>query len=145
MLELGIVVGLTQGVSLELGATLPFFEIHTKTHPFLHSILRNKIESFDDKQALKYDSFPFFFWSKFSLSSIAKKFEQVPHFAHSLELLLHEVLESEFENQPSLSLTNSSDPLSNSSLLSRVANFIRNFPQFPGIVLPFQLKLLVSP
>jgi RIC1 len=49
----GIVVGLTQGVSIGLGTPLPFFEIHTKTHPFLHSILRNKIESFDDAQALR--------------------------------------------------------------------------------------------
>lgn len=46
-------VGLTQGVSVGLGTPLPFFEIHTKTHPFLHSILRNKIESFDDAQALR--------------------------------------------------------------------------------------------
>jgi RIC1 len=68
-------------------------------------------------------------------SSIAKKFEYVPHFAHSLELLLHEVLDSECENQHQLPTqpVAKSDPLSDSSLLSRVANFMRNFPQFPGI------------
>eukprot|EP00026_Physarum_polycephalum_P000645 Phypoly_transcript_00646.p1 GENE.Phypoly_transcript_00646~~Phypoly_transcript_00646.p1 ORF type:complete len:1381 (+),score=130.82 Phypoly_transcript_00646:71-4213(+) len=119
--DLGIVVGLTQGVSVGLGSQLPFFEIHTKTHPFLHSILRNKIESFDDSQAL----------------SIAKKFEYVPHFAHSLELLLHEVLESECENQSPASrppTTCDHNSISSSSLLSRVAKFMRNFPQFPDIV-----------
>jgi hypothetical protein len=127
------VVGLTQGVSIGLGAQLPFFEIHTKTHPFLHSILRNKIESFDDAQALRCElvlacsGVMLYF-------SIAKKFEYVPHFTHSLELLLHEVLESECENQPPTKSSSKSDPLSDSSLLSRVAHFMRNFPQFPGIL-----------
>lgn len=73
--------------------------------------------------------------------SIAKKFEYVPHFAHSLELLLHEVLESECENPhpPSRTQTkegedlSQSHPLVDDSLLSRVATFMRNFPQFPGI------------
>jgi hypothetical protein len=53
--------------------------------------------------------------------SITRKFSLIPHFSHSLELLLHETLESE------ANLPDAKD-------LPSVIEFLRKFPQFPGLM-----------
>jgi len=103
--ELGVIIGLTQGISHSPCSRFPFFELRTKTHPFLHSILLHLVEIGDDAQALR----------------IAKKFCFIPHFSHSLELLLHETLEESVE-------------ASRSVVLQNVLKFLRQFPQFPDVV-----------
>jgi hypothetical protein len=66
-----------------VGTDVPYFEITTKTQPFLHSVLRRMIEKGEHAQAIR----------------IATKYSFVPHFSHSLELLLHETLEDEYSKQ----------------------------------------------
>lgn len=104
MNELGVIVGITQEIQYSLCSPYPCFELKVKMHPFLHSILRHLIENKDEETAIK----------------IARKFSFIPHFAHSLELLLHETLEED---------------KTNSETLPRVIEFLRKFSQFPEIVM----------
>ena len=53
-------------------------------------------------------------------NDLPRKFSFIPHFAHSLELLLHETLEEDKNG---------------SETLRRVIEFLRKFPQFPEIVM----------
>lgn len=77
--ELAVVVGIAQRVEATPGSNVPSFVLHTKTHPFLHSILRHLIETDDEERAF----------------DIATRFASVPHFVHSFELLLHETLQDD--------------------------------------------------
>jgi hypothetical protein len=78
--ELAVVVGIAQRVEPTPGSSVPSFVLHTKTHPFLHSILRHLLETGDEEHAF----------------DIATRFASVPHFVHSLELLLHETLQDDY-------------------------------------------------
>jgi hypothetical protein len=55
--------------------------LNKQTHPFLHSILRYLVEKGQEEEAIK----------------VANKYSFIPHFTHSLELLLYETLEDEFQ------------------------------------------------
>jgi hypothetical protein len=80
-----VIVGVSQGFSsppASFGQGGPVFELQTKTHPFLHSILRRMIEKEIDITGVM---------------AMARKYSNVPHYSHSLELLLHEVLEDEYQ------------------------------------------------
>jgi len=93
---LGVIVGLSQGISFDSSLKSLKFELRIKvltslvsivsvqdiypgiqTHPFLHSILLHLLERKNERQA----------------TIIAKSFSFIPYFSHSLELLLHELLE----------------------------------------------------
>eukprot|EP01133_Synstelium_polycarpum_P013061 gene13061-15361_t len=100
--ELGVIVGLSQGISYTSCSSYPCYEIHIKTHPFLHSILKHLLERGGAEKA----------WS------LSSKFHTIPHFTHSLELLLHETIS---ENDK------------NTSKLEYVVNFLKKFPQFPEV------------
>lgn len=79
-----VIVGVSQSYSTPVGTFSthgPVFELQTKTHPFLHSILRRMIEKEHGSE---------------SALSMARKYWNVPHYNQSLELLLHEVLEDEY-------------------------------------------------
>jgi WD40 repeat protein len=82
--ELAVVVGIAQRVEPTPGSSVPSFVLHTKTHPFLHSILRHLLETGDEEHAF----------------DIATRFASVPHFVHSLELLLHETLQDDYSSVP---------------------------------------------
>ena len=98
-----VVVGVSQAYS-SAGAAMshggPLFEIQTKTQPFLHSLLRRMIEV----PATVHQA-----------HVMATKYRHVPHYSHSLELLLHEVLEDEYQNWRVIKHSASSSSLSSSS------------------------------
>ncbi|XP_011193107.2 guanine nucleotide exchange factor subunit Rich [Zeugodacus cucurbitae] len=84
--------------------SLPFSLLERKSQVYLHKILRQLI-----KRNLGYSA-----WE------IAKSCRSLPYFPHSLELLLHEVLEEE-------ALTK--DPIPD-ALLPSILDFIREFPVY---------------
>eukprot|EP01114_Cavostelium_apophysatum_P008853 TRINITY_DN2172_c0_g1_i3.p1 TRINITY_DN2172_c0_g1~~TRINITY_DN2172_c0_g1_i3.p1 ORF type:complete len:1105 (-),score=223.56 TRINITY_DN2172_c0_g1_i3:255-3569(-) len=108
--ELGVIVGLTQEIVHTISSDYACFELKIKTHPFLHSILRHLIREGDESKALH----------------IARNFSFIPHFAHSLELLLHETLDDEKIDTKNLTT---------STHLQHVVKFLSQFPQFPDIVM----------
>ncbi|KYR00185.1 hypothetical protein DLAC_03341 [Tieghemostelium lacteum] len=102
--ELGVIVGLSQGISYNSCSAYPNYEIHIKTHPFLHSILKHLLERGGVEKA----------WN------LSSRFYTIPHFTHSLELLLHETISEDDKILPSQKLEN-------------VVNFLKKFPQFPEV------------
>jgi hypothetical protein len=148
-----VIIGITQLHTYSPCSNLPFYDLQTRTHPFLQSVLRTLLERGEEQEAIK----------------LAKKYSFIPHFAHCLELLLYDTLETEYQSyskarkQSATPVNVSSDnvpppPLINvnappviniqaaqhhqpqpivvpeNSALLRVARFLQHFPQFPELV-----------
>ena len=77
--EFGLIVGVCQGPTKAYSTPAPCFSYETKTQPFLHSVLKRMLERGEIQPAV----------------DMAKRYASVSHFQHSLELLLHEALESQ--------------------------------------------------
>lgn len=77
--EFGLIVGVCQGPTKAFSTPAPCFSYETKTQPFLHSVLKRMLERGEIQPAV----------------DMAKRYASVSHFQHSLELLLHEALESQ--------------------------------------------------
>jgi RAB6A-GEF complex partner protein 1 len=110
--ELGVIIGLSQGVSYSPCSRYPRFLIQTRTHPFLHCILSSLLEKERDCEAF----------------DVAMRYSSIPHFAHSLELLLHDTLEDEEFGRTSRR------GVSSTSALRQTLAFLRRFVQFPEVV-----------
>jgi len=128
--ELSVIVGLAQGLQQSAASDMPCFQPRIKQQLFLHCLLRHLLAEGRDQLA----------------SRVAKRFSGRPHFAHALEWLLHVVLEEDIAEPSS---TSSPPPgsvwaenngsftarlRSSTDLLPGVMNVLRNFPQFPDIV-----------
>jgi len=116
--ELGVIVGLSQGISYSSCSSYPNYEIRIKTHPFLHSILKHLLERGGAEKA----------WN------LSNRFYTIPHFTHSLELLLHEIISDD-----DVKLSKPKIPK-----IEYVVNFLKKFPQFPEVVMRCTRKIDAS-
>ncbi|KAG2181825.1 hypothetical protein INT44_008641, partial [Umbelopsis vinacea] len=82
LLRKGIVVGIEQNITLQTTLGLLQFRLITKTHLFLHHILRNLLTHGYEVDAVTF----------------AKIFQILVYFGHALEILLHTVLEKEADS-----------------------------------------------
>lgn len=79
-----------------------------QTHLFIPQVLRFHLSRFDSSAALH----------------LAHRYQNLEYFAHSLEILLHHVLDEEVDNPP----------LPENALLPRVLSFLSSFPDYLDIV-----------
>ncbi|KAK9768887.1 WD40 repeat protein [Basidiobolus ranarum] len=118
LLEKGIVIGLEQSTST-IHSPFASFKLLTKSHLFLHHIVRHFVSKRLEPEAVAY----------------ALCYQRLKYFAHSLEVLLHQVLEDEAD----ASATPGKD-----AELPLVVQFLNHFPQYLDIVVRCARKTEVA-
>ncbi|KAI0995066.1 hypothetical protein K3495_g13115 [Podosphaera aphanis] len=109
LLEKGIVLGLEPEITQRRDLNFAFFKSITRTHPFIPQFLQYHLSRHDSVSAL----------------GLARRFQSLDYFSHSLEMLLHNVLDHEVDSPPS----------SGNSLLPGVVSLLSSFPQYLEIIL----------
>lgn len=109
MVEKGILTGLEVDIVQRRDVDFSFFRSNSRTHLFIPSLLRHHLAQYDSSAALH----------------LSHSFQILPYFAHSLEILLHNVLDEEVDAPPE-----SSDL----ALLPSVLSFLSSFPAYLDIV-----------
>ncbi|KAI9849535.1 MAG: hypothetical protein M1837_004155 [Sclerophora amabilis] len=107
-LEKGILLGAESELIQRRDANFSFFKLTTRTHLFLPSVLRHQLAQYDSSAALH----------------LSHHYQQLPYFAHALEILLHDVLDEEVDKVPA----------KETALLPSVVAFLSSFPQYLDIV-----------
>lgn len=102
------------------GPVLPYYTLQRATHLYLHHILRQLLRRSLDSNALQ----------------IARSCVHHTYFQHTLELMLHEVLEDEAINDLAV--------VREDALLPRVAAFISHFPAYRQIIVHCARKTEVA-
>lgn len=120
LMDKGIIIGVDYDVSTR---SLPFvmFKLNTSTHLFLPPFLRYHLDKRQVKQALAF----------------ASNYQDLVYFAHSLEVLLHSVLEDTVDAASTSSSSSNSDSASSSGsggTLALVATFLNHFPESLDVV-----------
>ena len=105
--------GIIQGLDAELvqrrDVNFSFYRQVPRTQLFLPQLLRYHLAEFNSPAALH----------------LAQSYHHLPYFSHALEILLHDVLDSEVDDPPSPPET---------ALLPTVISFLSSFPKFLDIV-----------
>ncbi|ORZ10211.1 RIC1-domain-containing protein [Absidia repens] len=119
LLDKGVIVGMEQNIIYR--DTLGFlqYKTNTKTHLFIHHLIRNLLQ-----QQLEEDAVVF-----------ARAYERLIYFGHSLEILLHTVLEEEAEKTP----TDNQD-----AILPLVIRFLDQFPHALDVIVSCARKTEVA-
>ncbi|KAG9234112.1 RIC1-domain-containing protein [Amylocarpus encephaloides] len=108
LLGKGILLGLEPDIVQRRDVNFAFFRFTIRTHLFIPQVLRFHLSRFDSPAALH----------------LAHQYRQLEYFAHSLEILLHNVLDEEVDNPPP----------PETALLPGVLSFLSSFPQYLDIV-----------
>ncbi|PQE25857.1 hypothetical protein CJF30_00000572 [Rutstroemia sp. NJR-2017a BBW] len=108
LLGKGILLGLESDLTQRRDVNFSFFKFTIRTHLFIPQVLRFHLSRFDSSAALH----------------LAHQYQNLEYFAHSLEVLLHNVLDEEVDSQPS----------PETALLPGVLSFLSSFPQYLDIV-----------
>ncbi|CAG8972313.1 hypothetical protein HYALB_00001715 [Hymenoscyphus albidus] len=108
LLGKGILLGLEPDLVQRRDVSFAFFKFTIRTHLFIPQVLRFHLSRFDSSAALH----------------LAHQYRQLEYFAHSLEILLHNVLDEEVDSSPS----------PETALLPGVLSFLSSFPQYLDIV-----------
>lgn len=87
----------------------PLFRSVPRTSLFIPDVLRHQLAQFDSPGALH----------------LSHRYQQLPYFAHALEVLLHNVLDEEVEAPPAAD---------ESGLLASVLSFLSSFPEYLDVV-----------
>ncbi|KAK4543659.1 hypothetical protein LTR36_005304 [Oleoguttula mirabilis] len=109
MVAKGIVHGLDADLVQRRDVNFSFFRQATRTQLFLPQVLRHHLGEYNSPAALH----------------LANSYQHLPYFAHALEMLLHDVLDSEVDNPPSPPET---------ALLPTVISFLSSYPAYLDIV-----------
>ncbi|RDL41963.1 uncharacterized protein BP5553_01942 [Venustampulla echinocandica] len=108
LLGKGIILGLEPDLIQRRDVNFAFFKFTIRTHLFIPQVLRFHLSRFNSSAALH----------------LAHQYRHLEYFAHSLEVLLHNVLDEEVDNPPP----------SETALLPGVLSFLSSFPQYLDIV-----------
>ncbi|CAL5383043.1 unnamed protein product [Camellia sinensis] len=121
----GVVVGVSQRMSFSACTEFPCFEPTPQAQTILHCLLRHLLQRDKSKEALL----------------LAQLSAQKPHFSHCLEWLLFTVFEAEISKQ-SANKNQVFVPKhgTNSSLLEKTCDLIKNFPEYFDVVVSVARK-----
>ncbi|KAE8453814.1 hypothetical protein EG329_009326 [Mollisiaceae sp. DMI_Dod_QoI] len=108
LLGKGILLGVEPDLVQRRDVRFAFFRFTIRTHLFIPQVLHFHLSRFDSSAALH----------------LAHRYQNLEYFAHSLEILLHNVLDEEVDNPPS----------PENALLPRVLSFLSSFPDYLDIV-----------
>ncbi|KAG4425713.1 hypothetical protein IFR04_001175 [Cadophora malorum] len=108
LLGKGILLGVEPELIQRRDVNFAFFRFTIRTQLFVPEVLRFHLSRFDSSAALH----------------LAHRYQSLEYFAHSLEILLHNVLDDEVDNQPT----------PENALLPGVLSFLSSFPQYLDIV-----------
>jgi len=109
MVATGIVHGLDADLVQRRDVNFSFYRQTPRTQLFLPQLLRYHLAEYNSPAALH----------------LAQSYQHLPYFAHALEVLLHDVLDTEVDNPPSPPET---------ALLPTVISFLSSFPAYLDIV-----------
>ncbi|KAJ1569294.1 hypothetical protein HK096_003563, partial [Nowakowskiella sp. JEL0078] len=135
MIHRGILMGIEHRMSLRNPVNCALFKTETKTHLFLHFIIRYLLERNMEVEATEF----------------AYTFRNLEYFGHALEVLLHKVLDEEGDRSPmsatgmkavrrdSFSSAKSIDNATSTNthqkrLLPLVVKFLGNFPNYLDVI-----------
>ncbi|CAL5331695.1 unnamed protein product [Camellia sinensis] len=121
----GVVVGVSQRMSFSACTEFPCFEPTPQAQTILHCLLRHLLQRDKSEEALL----------------LAQLSAQKPHFSHCLEWLLFTVFEAEISKQ-SANKNQVFVPKhgTNSSLLEKTCDLIKNFPEYFDVVVSVARK-----
>ncbi|KAL6717855.1 WD40 repeat protein [Lecanora helva] len=105
----GIVLGIDADLVQRRDVQFAYYRFSIRTQLFLPPIFHRQLLHYDDSAA----------------SALAHRYQSLPYFSHTLELLLHTVLDDEVDSPPS-------DP--KDALLPRVLSFLSPFPTYLDIL-----------
>ncbi|RDW88833.1 hypothetical protein BP6252_00865 [Coleophoma cylindrospora] len=108
LLGKGILLGIEPELVQRRDITFAFFRYAIRTHLFIPQVLQFHLSRYDPSAALH----------------LAHQYQKLEYFAHSLEILLHHILDEEVDSQPS----------PENALLPGVLSFLSSFPQYLDIV-----------
>jgi len=108
LLGKGILLGIEPDIVQRRDVNFAFFRFTIRTHLFIPHVLRFHLSRYDSTAALH----------------LAHQYQTLEYFAHSLEILLHNVLDEEVDSAPP----------PETALLPGVLSFLSSFPQYLDIV-----------
>ncbi|KAF2859831.1 RIC1-domain-containing protein [Piedraia hortae CBS 480.64] len=109
LISRGVIHGLEADLVWRKDVNLSLFRLEARTELFLPQLLRHHLSEYNSPAALH----------------LAGSYQHLPYFAHALEVLLHEVLDSEVDRPPSPPET---------ALLPSVNSFLSSFPAYLDII-----------
>ncbi|KAK9463812.1 RIC1-domain-containing protein [Lipomyces oligophaga] len=118
LFEKGIIIGLESNVVRRRNVQFSYSTNTTRTHLFIHQLLRYYLSTGREADALK----------------TAKSFQHLEYFGHALEMMLHNVLDEEADSPPPLE----------KALLPKVITFLRNFPEMLDVLVGCTRKTEVA-
>ncbi|KAI9317719.1 RIC1-domain-containing protein [Dichotomocladium elegans] len=118
LLEKGVIVGIEQGMVFKQSLGFMVYKMSSKTHLFIHHILEHLLRRGWEEDAVVF----------------GRAYERLIYFGHSLEILLHRVLEDETENQPA-----HAEPI-----LPLVIKFLDQFPHALDVIVSCARKTEVA-
>ncbi|PHU09567.1 hypothetical protein BC332_21427 [Capsicum chinense] len=118
----GVVVGVSQRMSFSACTEFPCFEPSAQAQTILHCLLRHLLQRDKKEEALR----------------LAQLSAEKPHFSHCLEWLLFTVFEADISGSKNQNVIPNHS--TNSSLLDKTCDLIRNFPEYFDVVVSVARK-----